>query len=163
MESLIHFWPVALFAALAALFLRLLRPAPTTQAPPYERRGSLLTPAEQQFYHALASAVGDRFAICPMVRVADLLRVKSETKNRGAWQGRINSKHIDFVLCDPQSLSPRACIELDDATHQQPERQTRDAFLNQSFAAAGLPLLRVPTAKLYDARQLSDAIAKAIG
>jgi hypothetical protein len=122
-----------------------------------------LTAAEQQFYHALAAAVGDRFAICPMVRVADLLQVKGEVPDRGAWQGRINSKHIDFVLCDPQSLTPRACIELDDATHQQPERQERDAFLNQSFAAAGLPLLRIPTAKLYDARQLNESINGVLG
>ncbi len=163
MESLLSLWPVALFAALAALFLRLLRPPPAPQPPPYERRGSLLTPAEQQFYHALAAAVGDRFTICPMVRVADVLQVKNEAQDRGAWQNRINSKHVDFVLCDPQSLSPRVCIELDDASHQHPERQARDAFLNESFAAAGLPLLRVPTAKVYDARQLNDSISQAVG
>jgi very-short-patch-repair endonuclease len=163
MNHLLELWPLALFALLAFVFVRLLRPPAPPQPPPYEKRGSLLTPAEQQFYHALNAAVGDRFAICPMVRISELLQVRKEAADRGAWQGRINSKHIDFVLCDPQSLSPRACIELDDATHEQPERQARDAFLNESFAAAGLPLLRVMTAKLYDARQLNEAINAALG
>lgn len=163
MENLLSLWPLALFAALAILFLRLSRRPPPPEPPPYEKRGSLLTPAEQQFYHALTAAVGDRFAICPMVRVAELLQVRHEARERGAWQGRINSKHIDFVLCDPQSLTPRVCLELDDATHEQPERQARDAFLNESFASAGLPLLRVPTAKNYDARQLNESINAALG
>jgi hypothetical protein len=163
MENLRDLWPLALFAVLAALFVRLFRPARGSGAPPYEKRGSLLTPAEHQFYHALAAAVADRFAICPMVRIADVLQVSDRAADRGSWQGKINSKHIDFVLCDPHSLAPRACIELDDATHEQPERQDRDAFVNDSFSAAGLPLLRVPTARAYDARQINEAINKALG
>jgi hypothetical protein len=163
MDILRDLWPLALFALLAAIFLRLVRAKPKAGPPPYEKRGSLLTPAEQQFYHVLAAALGDRYAICPMVRISDLLQVRDGTPERGAWQGRIHSKHIDFVLCDPYSLTPRACIELDDATHQQPERQERDAFVNASFAAAGLPLLRIPTAKTYDARVLHESVHKAIG
>jgi very-short-patch-repair endonuclease len=163
MQTFHDFWPLALFALLAAIFLRLVRPKPQPGPPPYEKRGSLLTPAEQQFYHVLAAAVGDRFAICPMVRISDLLQVREGTQERGSWQGRINSKHVDFVLCDPYSLAPRACVELDDATHQQPERQERDAFVNGAFAAAGLPLLRIPTAKTYDARALHETVNKALG
>jgi hypothetical protein len=163
MENLRDLWPLALFALLAVLFLRLFRSQGKPGPPPYVKRGSLLTPAEQQFYHVLAGAVGDRFAICPMVRISDLLQVRDGASERGAWQGRINSKHIDFVLCDPQSLAPRACIELDDGSHELPERKERDEFVNSSFAAAGLPLLRVPTAKTYDARQLSESVAKAVG
>jgi hypothetical protein len=163
MQNVWDLWPLALFAVLAALLVRLFRTAPASKSPPYEKRGSLLTPAEQQFYHALAAAVADRFAICPMVRISDVLRVKEGAADRGAWLGKINSKHVDFVLCDPHSLTPRACIELDDATHQQPERRERDAFVNDSFSAAGLPLLRVPTARTYDARQLSESISNALG
>jgi hypothetical protein len=163
MENLWEIWPLALFAALAALFVRLLRPSPGAGSPPYEKRGSLLTPAEQQFYHALAAAVADRFAICPMVRISDVLQVREAARDRGSWQGKINSKHVDFVLCDPHSLAPRACIELDDGTHGQSERQDRDAFLNDSFSAAGLPLLRIAAARSYDARQLNDSINEAIG
>jgi hypothetical protein len=163
MELLRDLWPLALFALLAAIFLRLVCAKPRSGPPPYEKRGSLLTPAEQQFFHVLAAAVGDRLAICPMVRISDLLQVREGAPERGSWQGRINSKHIDFVLCDPYSLTPRVCIELDDATHQQPERQERDAFVNGAFAAAGLPLLRIPTAKTYDARSLHETVSKALG
>jgi hypothetical protein len=163
MEKLWELWPLALFAVLAALFVRLFRTSRGAAAPPYEKRGSLLTPAEQQFYHALAAAVADRFAVCPMVRISDVLQVRDGAADPSGWQGKINSKHIDFVLCDPHSLAPRACIELDDATHEQPQRQERDAFLDESFSAAGLPLLRIPTARTYDARQLNESISKAIG
>ena len=43
-----------------------------------------------------------------------------------AWRNRIHAKHIDFVLCDPGNLQPILCIELDDPSHNRPDRIERD-------------------------------------
>ena len=50
--------------------------AKKTHAEPYERLPSVLTPPEQQFYKALASAVQGRAIIMAKVRIADILKVR---------------------------------------------------------------------------------------
>ncbi|WP_243812489.1 DUF2726 domain-containing protein [Candidatus Nanosynbacter sp. TM7-008] len=39
-------------------------------------------------------------------------------------------------------IIPQAAIELDDSTHNQPDRKTRDDFVNSIMANTNIPLLR---------------------
>ncbi len=55
------------------------------------------------------------------------------------------SVHVDFVLCDPDALTPLLVIELDDSSHERTARRDRDAFLG----AAGLPILHVAARHAY--------------
>ena len=61
---------------------------------------------------------------------------------------------MDFVLYHPQTVAPALVIELDDASHQLPERQERDIFLNEVLRVAWIPLLRVPVRKSFSAPAL---------
>jgi hypothetical protein len=72
------------------------------------------------------------------------------------------SKHVDFVLCRPGDVRPMVAIELDDASHAGEARQARDAFLDEAFVAAGLPLLHFPCKASYDADRLRERIVEAI-
>ncbi|WP_141509067.1 DUF2726 domain-containing protein, partial [Candidatus Chloroploca asiatica] len=45
-----------------------------------------------------------------------------------------------------------------DASHQRRDRQERDAFVDTTFAAIGLPLLRVRWQRSYDCEQLAAQI-----
>ena len=130
--------------------------------PPYEKRESLLTNSELAFY-AVLRTVAEDWSICAMVRIADLIRVRKETQKRQAWLNRILAKHVDFVLCDPETMEAVLAIELDDKSHDRPERQERDQFVNGAFAAAGLPLLRIPVQDEYNAEQLKASIAENLG
>ena len=67
-----------------------------------------------------------------------------------SYRNQITQKHVDFLLCDPGSMRPLLGVELDDASHERPNRQDRDIFVDKVFAAAGLPLLRVPVQAAYD-------------
>lgn len=42
-------------------------------------------------------------------------------------------------------MKPLAAIELDDKTHNQPERRRRDMFVNSIMSSANMPLLRFQT------------------
>ena len=119
---------------------------------------SLLTAAERAFYSALCRAVEADWQVFAQVRVADLLTVPRETRNRQSFVSRITSKHVDFVLCDRQTLTPVAALELDDSSHLLANRRQRDIFLDAAFEAAGLPLLRVPVRGSYDAAELHALI-----
>lgn len=129
---------------------------------PYERIESLCTRTELRFYHELAQVVNNEFQIFGKTRIADLLKVKKGTQKRMSWQNRINSKHIDFILCDPRDLRILVAIELDDESHQRPDRIARDQFVNQAFADARLPILRIKTRKTYDRDQIRRAIDQAV-
>ena len=56
-------------------------------------------------------------------------------------------------------LAPLAGIELDDRSHEEEERQERDALVDDVFAGAGLPLLHVPAQKTYDPADLKAKVA----
>ena len=53
---------------------------------PYEKISSLATKTELKFFHVLKNAASDRFVIFGKVRIADLLKVRSGSKNRMSWQ-----------------------------------------------------------------------------
>ncbi|HRF01982.1 MAG TPA: DUF2726 domain-containing protein [Pirellulaceae bacterium] len=156
-------WPWVTLIVVAIVVILVLMRLTRREGLPYRKRGPIVTKAERKFLTALDLAVKGRWRIFAMVRIADLLEVIPETPNRLTWFNRIACKHIDFVLCDPESLEPRGAIELDDATHQRADRQERDAFVDAAFAAAKLPLIRIPTAGEYDIDAIRDQLQKGIG
>jgi very-short-patch-repair endonuclease len=153
-----HHWPIVFVVTLAVvawLLARLTRPDPKL---PYEKRTSLLTPAELNFYRVLQEAVHGDWAVQSMVRMADLVRVAPETPKFQAWQNRIHAKHIDFLLCDHGTMEVRLAVELDDRSHQRPDRVDRDEFVNRALADAGLPLLRVEVQDQYNSQEIRKSI-----
>ena len=128
----------------------------TPQALPYHVRDDFLSPAELSFYHVLRLAVADWAVVCPKVRLGELFfaRTGEHGQNR-SWMNRIDRKHVDFLLCDPKTMRPLLGIELDDASHQRRDREQRDLFVEQTFAAARLPLARVAVRPEYNARELA--------
>ena len=129
---------------------------------PYKRKDFLLTKAERSFFGVLQTAAGTQYLIFAMVRLADLIYIARGTKSRQSHFNRIQSKHIDFVLCDPQSVRPLLAIELDDSSHDRPDRQDRDSFVDAALAVAGLPILRVPARSGYNAKELAQSIHESI-
>ena len=119
-----------------------------------------ITPAEQSFYGVLIRVVGDRGHILAQVAINQLLFFPGNrgTPGRLAWQNKVKQRSIDFLVCDRRTLRPLVAIELDDASHDAPDRQRRDAEVDRLFAAAGLPLVHVRAARAYDTRELAAEV-----
>jgi len=124
---------------------------------PYKTRDGFLTSAELSFYGVLTSTIGSRATICPKVGLRDLFWVAASQDYQAHWN-RISQKHVDFLLCHPQTMQPLLAIELDDSSHSSPRRQHRDADVDHIFEAAGLPLVRVPTQRSYQTQDLSTGL-----
>jgi hypothetical protein len=107
----------------------------------------------------LRRTVGEEYTICPKVSLADLFYVLRPNENVSAYN-RINRKHVDFVMCDPTTMRPRFAIELDDRSHERADREERDAFVEQVFAAANLPLVRIPVRAGYSALEIQAALKR---
>ncbi|ENM6294622.1 TPA: DUF2726 domain-containing protein [Escherichia coli] len=54
----------------------------------------------------------------------------------------ISQYHIDFLIVDKTNFSIVCAIELDDYSHDLPDRIKRDNKINMIFKFAGIPLLR---------------------
>jgi hypothetical protein len=131
---------------------------------PYALRDDFLSPAEQSFYQVLRTVVSNRLVICPKVALGDLFFAKTgDARQNRIFLNRIDRKHVDFLLCGPKTMRPMVGIELDDKSHDRPERQERDLFVNGVFAAAKLPLVRVPARRGYAAAELHSTLAHYFG
>lgn len=127
---------------------------------PYFKNTALLTPAEISFRHTLKMVVGNTYEINSKVRLADLISVHKGL-SKSEWSksfNQIKAKHLDFVLIDKETTEILCVIELDDATHNKPERHKRDNFLDAALKSANLPLLRFKAGHAYNSQKIGDAI-----
>jgi hypothetical protein len=123
---------------------------------PYLIRDDFLSPAEHSFYLVLKSVMADQAVICPKVALGDLFFAKSSDPSKyRTFSNRIDRKHVDFLLCDSKTVRPLVGIELDDKSHRRSDRQARDEFVEKVFAAAKLPLVRIPVRQSYSGPELS--------
>lgn len=73
---------------------------------PYVLRGSILTPAERNFYDGLRVVMGDKYIILMKVKLSDIFLIYNTMNFRSALN-RLNSKHVDFLLCSPKEKNGR--------------------------------------------------------
>lgn len=131
---------------------------------PYRRKDWLLTKGEKAFYDVLCMAVNvNRHRIFCKVRLSDLLWLPKRAHEQQPRRNRIQSKHVDFVICSADALRPLLVIELDDRSHEREDRRQRDAFVDRALGAAGLPILHVPARAAYDAAQIAAEVGRALG
>lgn len=72
------------------------------------------------------------------------------------YWNKINLKHVDFLICDDETLKPLLGIELDDSTHERKDGQLRDQFVDQVFETANLPLIHIKVKRDYAISDLHE-------
>ena len=161
-EGFLEKWFYVALAAAAALLLaaaiwKLLRRANPWSRAPYERQEYFLSPAEKAFYDVLDALVGEDVVICPKPAVREVLRVRGNVRrDRQKYFNWISQKHVDFVLCDRETMQILCAVELDDSSHERADRRQRDAFMDKAFRKAKLPLFHIPCRKSYGAKELNE-------
>jgi very-short-patch-repair endonuclease len=147
-----------IFVAFAFMAARLKKhSASSSEGVPYEPRQELFTPAERSFFGVLEQAVAGRFRVMGKIRLGDLIQPAkgfSHSQRTGAWN-RIHQKHVDFVLCQTDTLSVAGVVELDDATHQRKDRSDRDAFVDKVLSTAGIPIVHFAARKGYSMQEVT--------
>lgn len=79
--------------------------------------------------------------VCPKVRLLDIIEPRRGENNYKSLMYKVHSKHIDFLICD-QAMHIKAVIELGDNSHNQKDRQNRDAFVDQILTSVGYKVIR---------------------
>lgn len=121
---------------------------------------TLLSAAERAAFTDLVKALARRGYVCPKVRIADLITVRS--KNRSLWRtafNRIACKHVDFAVMSLKGDILFA-VEIDDQSHERADRKRRDRLVNHVFEAAGIPLVRAAPGELSRSEALAAIIER---
>lgn len=147
---------VALGIGVAIAVLRA-RSAETTSTGhwPFSLRRPLTEP-EQVLYFRLCQALPDHIVLA-QVGMSRFLAVR-RGHNARAWYNRINRMSVDFLVCT-KDASVVAAVELDDASHQHPDRASADLKKELALNAAGVRLLRWNVSALPDAAAIQRSIS----
>ena len=95
--------------------------------------------------------------VAPKVGIKDFVGVK-KGNNYMKYFGHIAQRHIDFLVCKRDTLTPAFGIEIDDTSHEQQQRKTRDQENDDIFNAIGIKVLHITT-KTKEA-ELRDRLRK---
>lgn len=127
------------------------------------RKAKFMSDAEIRFYKCLMETVGAKYRVFAKPRLNDI--VYAVDADRSKWQARTNKlrmKHVDFLLCDPTTLTPVCVIELDDSSHTRQDRADRDGFVNNALKAAGVPIAHFPVRTIYSISEISQKIGETL-
>lgn len=106
----------------------------------YQRK-HLLTKNEYREYMTLRKIAAEKdLIICPKVRLLDIIEPRKGEKDYKTLFFKVQAKHVDFVICD-KDLRIKAVLELDDNSHDQKDRQERDAFVDQILTSVGYKVI----------------------
>ena len=127
---------------------------------PYYLVNSVLTNYEKKLYSILAPfCVRNNLILLSKIRMADFVHAY-QGRNFYHWFNRISAKHVDFLICQPDSFKPLLAVELDDYTHQYKSRQDRDDFVNSVYRSVGLPVLHITE---INSEKIESDVAQILG
>ncbi len=120
---------------------------------PYRLREHFLSVPEITLFRLLQKMAGERYIICPKVALTDIFTIVRPNENVHFYN-KIFRKHVDFLLCDPQTLNPAFAVELVKPIAKT-ETRAADQFMEDLFLCEGIPLVHVPLGENYE---LSDIV-----
>lgn len=154
---------VAVLAVLAVLVMVFLQGTRKEGAGGFSfRRAPLLSAAEKSFLAALDEAAAGSMRVFAKVRLMDLILPAQGTARRQTAINKIQSKHVDFVLCDKATLAVLGVVELDDRSHEEPDRRDRDGFVDGAVKSAGIPIVHVAAKASYDVTELRSEFPRTV-
>ncbi len=121
---------------------------------PYRLREHFLSTPEIALLHGLKSMVGERYVIYAKVALNDVFLIVRPNENVHYFN-KIFRKHVDFLLCNPQTYKPEIGVELVRPISKN-EVRSSDQFMEDLFLSAGLPLVHVPSSERYE---ISDLVS----
>lgn len=121
---------------------------------PYRLREQFMSTPELALLRVLQSMVQNYYVICPKVALNDIFYIVRPNENVHFFN-KIFRKHVDFLLCEPDTLKPAFGIELVKPIARNETREA-DKFMEDLFLSAGLPLVHVPSNDHYDENVLAE-------
>lgn len=127
---------------------------------PYRLRDTFLTTTELALFRVLQDMAGRHYVICPKVALNDIFYIVRPNENVHFFN-KFFRKHVDFLLCEPNTLKPAIGIELVKPVARTETREA-DQFMQDLFLSAGLPLVHIRSSEHYSESDLEELLQLAI-
>ena len=127
---------------------------------PYRLRENFLSTPELALFRMLQTMAGKHYVVCPKVALNDIFYIVRPNENVHFFN-KIFRKHVDFLLCEPETLKPAIAIELVKPVRRSETREA-DQFMKDLFLSAGIPLVHIPSSERYSETDLSGLLQVAI-
>jgi Protein of unknown function (DUF2726) len=127
---------------------------------PYRLREHFLSTPELALMRVLQKMVGPHYLICPKVALNDIFYVARPNENVHFFN-KFFRKHVDFLLCEPDTLKPAFGIELVKPVTRNETREA-DQFMAELFLSARLPLVHIQSSERYSEQDLSELFELAV-
>ena len=127
---------------------------------PYRLREQFMSTPELALLRVLQKMVGRHYIICPIVALYDVFYIVRPNENVHFFN-KIFRKHVDFLLCEPDTLKPAFGIELVKPVFRNETREA-DLFMEDLFLSAGLPLVHVQSSERYSENDLTELFQLAV-
>jgi len=127
---------------------------------PYRLREQFMSTPELALLRVLQKMVGRHYIICPKVALNDVFYIVRPNENVHFFN-KIFRKHVDFLLCEPDTLKPAFGIELVKPVSRNETREA-DLFMEDLFLSAGLPLVHIQSSEHYSENDLTELFQLAV-
>ena len=141
-------------------FISVEEPARAREQLPYRLREQFLSTPERALLRTLQTMMVDRYLICPKVALNDIFYVARPNENIHFFN-KFFRKHVDFLLCEPDTFKPAIGIELVKPISKAETREA-DQFMTNLFLSARLPLVHVQSREQYLEKDLTALFELAI-
>lgn len=128
----------------------------------YYAKPFVMTSRENECFKILNEIFSSKWFVMPQVHLSALLDYRVKGQNWNAAFRHINGKSVDFVLIGKESYRVICAIELDDSTHNKPERKERDVEIERIFNQAKIPLARISKFEAMTKAELAKVITDVI-
>lgn len=130
---------------------------------PFERKSAIFTPAEKNFQNLVEQAMGSKYRIINRVKLADVVTIRNGVSNKASQtaSNNANSKYLDFVICERDTMKLLGAIDLVD-TNGKGYKVKKDWFVSGALEAASIPHVRIKVKGNYTLDEIRACINKRI-
>lgn len=126
---------------------------------PYRKRDQLLNAREILVYENLKEIIGDSpFIVFPKVRLADMLQLTADTRNRQEHAERVKERSVDILVCRLPEMTPVLVVQVEPPAAEGKRKQRGERFLRNALQAAGIHLVSVNPNQLPEPHELQHLL-----
>jgi hypothetical protein len=126
---------------------------------PFDRKTAIFTPAEKNFQNLVEQAMGQKYRIINRVKLSDIVTIRNGVSSRASQSAvtSADSKYLDFVICDRDSMKLLGVIDLVD-TQGKGYKVKKDWFVSGALEAAAIPHVRIKVKPNYTIDEIKACI-----
>lgn len=158
--ELILFALISLIAVVAMLASRL---TDNSFPFPFDSKQAVYTSAEKNFLNLVERALGEDYRVLNRVALGDIVNIRKGVSKKATQTAlnSANSKYLDFVICQRDTMKLLGAVDLVD-TKGRGYKVKKDWFVSGALEAASIPHVRIKVKPNYSVEEIRACLGSKI-